>query len=275
MIYTVVGSTGFIGKNLYNFLHSKGEKVNCINRGDLLDLDKEYGLLIYCAGYGDCKKSAEAVLEGNVLWLLEIIKNIKYQRLIYLSSTRLYLDNGKSEENCKLYINSNDDRRLFNITKLLAEELCVRLAKNVVIVRPSNVYGLALDSQLFIPMIIKNAIINKKVDMFVSKKYTKDYICVDDLVEVIHKISKEDVKHGEIINVASGVNINAEDIARILIEKTGTTINWHDVTSEDVFPEIDISKLHSLVKHNSRNILDDMAKMIEEFNLNIRGGNEK
>lgn len=148
MIYTIVGSTGFIGKNLYNFLHSKGEKVNCINRGDLLELDKDYGLLIYCAGYGDCKKSAEAVLEGNVLWLLEIIKNIKYQRLIYLSSTRLYLDNGKSEENCKLYINSNDDRRLFNITKLLAEELCVRLAKNVVIVRPSNVYGLALDSQL-------------------------------------------------------------------------------------------------------------------------------
>lgn len=275
MIYTIVGSTGFIGKNLYHFLRSRGEKVNCINRGDLLDIDKDYGLLIYCAGYGDCKKSAEAVLEGNVLWLLEIIKNVKYQRLIYLSSTRLYLDNGKSEENCNLYINSNDDRRLFNITKLLAEELCVRLAKNVVIIRPSNVYGLALDSQLFIPMIIKNAIINKKVDMFVSKKYTKDYICVDDLVEVIHKISKEKIKHGEIINVASGVNVNAEDIARILIEKTEATINWHDVTSEDFFPEIDISKLHSLVKHKNRYILDDMAKMIEEFNLNIRSGSEK
>ncbi|MCC9213027.1 hypothetical protein LOK03_08040 [Escherichia coli] len=60
-----------------------------------------------------------------------------------------------AKENADLLICHNDNRKLFNLMKLAAEEICRLSKRNVIIVRPSNVYGLALNSKLFLPQIIK------------------------------------------------------------------------------------------------------------------------
>ncbi|MFN7073919.1 NAD-dependent epimerase/dehydratase family protein, partial [Proteus mirabilis] len=88
--------------------------------------------------------------------------------------------------------------KLFNVTKLVAEYLCVKSKKNVIIVRPSNVYGLALNSSLFLPQIIKNAINNHKVDMYVNCDYEKDYVSVNDVVTVMYKLSETINSPGDI-----------------------------------------------------------------------------
>ncbi|WP_337242221.1 NAD-dependent epimerase/dehydratase family protein, partial [Proteus faecis] len=77
-------------------------------------------------------------------------------------------------------IHTSDNRRLFNITKLAAEEICLKSNKNITIIRPSNVYGTAINSSLFLPSIVRDAIQKKEINMFVSPEYSKDYISVND-----------------------------------------------------------------------------------------------
>ncbi|MCV5223230.1 NAD-dependent epimerase/dehydratase family protein, partial [Escherichia coli] len=82
-----------------------------------------------------------------------------------------------------LLVTAGDNRKLFNLTKLVAEELCIKSERDVTVVRPSNVYGLALNSTLFLPSIIRHAINNGEINMFVAPEYAKDYVSVNDVAK--------------------------------------------------------------------------------------------
>lgn len=109
--------------------------------------------------------------------------------------------------------------------------------------------------------------------MYVSPNYRKDYISVDDLVNATIKLSELNTPP-EIINVASGKNISAEEIAKILKEKTDCNILWNKPLSNyEVFPPINIDKLRRKIQFNPRNVLSDLDKMILEYKDIIK--NEK
>lgn len=59
------------------------------------------------------------------------------------------MNGDESSETSDLIIRQDDNRRLFNLTKLVAEELCFKSGKPFTIVRPSNVYGVALKVPCF------------------------------------------------------------------------------------------------------------------------------
>lgn len=204
-------------------------------------------------------------MDANVNKLKVILTQANFQKLVYISSTRVYLNSRDSAENSDLKICHNDGRKLFNLTKLVAEELCLRSKKNVVVVRPSNVYGLALNSPLFLPQIIKNAINNNHVDMYVSSDYEKDYVSVDDVVAVMYKLAESITSPGDIYNIASGYNVSAKSIADILISETGCNIQWHKNDTCETFPVITMQKTNSIVPHHYKNVLNDLVDMIKEF----------
>ncbi|MGL4172442.1 SDR family oxidoreductase [Morganella morganii] len=216
MKYTVIGSSGFIGSHMVTFLESMNKECFCPDRDYLYNKEIDLGTVFYCAGYGDCKNNIYNVIDANVNKLKEILTQANFQKLVYVSSTRIYLNSKYSAENSDLNICHNDERKLFNLTKLVAEELCLRSNKDIVIVRPSNVYGLALNSTLFLPQIIKNAINNNHVDMYVNSDYEKDYVSVDDVVTVMYKLAESILSSGNIYNIASGYNVSAKSIANIL-----------------------------------------------------------
>ena len=176
-----------------------------------------------------------------------------------------------SNENSDLIICEDDSRRLFNLTKLTAEELCLKSDRDCLIIRPSNVYGLAINSNLFLPSIVRNAINNSHIDLFVNKDYSKDYISVSDLVKatihlsLIDEIDEIDEIDDKIINVASGYNISAKIIADILFENTGCNIDWHNPYQIEKFPIINISILCKYIDWNPNSIVDDMVNMITSY----------
>lgn len=263
--YTVIGGHGFIGSAVTKKLIENGHSVFIPEKNDPRLFSNELGIVLFCAGAGDCKNDALKVFKSNSLLLAEVIEKSTFKKMLYISSTRLYMGQESANEAADLTVLANDSRRLFNLTKLVSEELCFLSKKKTIIIRPSNVYGLALSSPLFLPAITRNAINNKHVDMYVTPEYEKDYLSVVDFVDAIYQLSEKDNLSSEIYNIASGLNTSAKDIAEVLQRETGCEISWHVNDSDEYFPVNDISLLKSEINFNPRNVLDDMSIMIEDF----------
>ena len=266
--YTVFGGSGFIGTEIVRQLTELGHEVFIPRRNDKDVFKRDLGIVIYCSGNGDCQNSPFDVLDANVILLKNILLLGQFTRLVYLSSTRLYMGNQCSEESSDLIISPLDNRRLFNLTKLVSEELCLKSRRDVVVVRPSNVYGVALNSPLFLPSITRNAIKNGKIDMYIPKDYAKDYVSVNDVASSCIALSKHTDVSDRIVNVASGYNTMASDIADVLIKHTNCEVVWHQLDNNFIenFPKTNIDKLKALLcDYKPKNVLSDLKLMITDY----------
>lgn len=260
----VVGGNGFIGSEVVKTFQSSAVEVIVPTRNELFATNAGSDIIIYCAGNGDCSRP-EQVVESNIIYLQQILANCNFKKLIYLSSTRLYLNSEQSAENAGITIQYDDNRRLFNLTKLTAEECCLKSGKNVLIVRPSNVYGNAFESKLFLPMIVKHAILNKKINMYVNKEYSKDYVSVADVSEAIKYLALAYEGEEKIFNIASGKNTTAIEIAEIIQSKINCEIVWHPNSTNENFPVIDLAKIKSIMQYCPISVTDSLSFMIDEF----------
>lgn len=265
--FTLIGGQGFIGSEVNSQLKDLGHSVTIPKKNDPILFEKDLGIVIYCAGHGDCVGNPHKVLESNVSLLAQLIENGNFKRLVYISSTRVYMGQKNSTETNDLIISEKDKRRLFNLTKLVAEELCLLSSKDIIIVRPSNVYGTALKSPLYLPSITRNAINNQRIDMYVSKQYAKDYVSVKDVANAICHLSQASDLSYKIYNIASGTNVSSLQIAEIIESHTGCEVVWHalDFTNEEQFPVTDIKRIINDIDFAPSSVLEDLPQMISAF----------
>jgi nucleoside-diphosphate-sugar epimerase len=272
-IVTIIGATGFLGSHLVTLFSQHGYQVNEPSRKELCSLSGNLGIIIYAAGYGVCKDAAakEMVVEANITVLSNLLTKCSFSRLIYLSSTRLYMGGSNSTESTNLGVLNTDDRKLFNLSKLIGEELCLAYP-NTYVVRPSNIYGVALSSNLFLPSIVRNSISAGRIDMYISPSYSKDYISVDDVCFLIKSLAIKNQPVHRIYNLGSGVNISSKKIADVIQSHTDCDVNWHDSPEDDYFPVTDVSRAKKEFNFEPSNILDDLVVMIQEFKLAKKDG---
>ena len=115
----------------------------------------------------------------------------------------------------------------YNKSKLISENLCKFYSEdyklNVVTLRPFYIYGPSYNSS-FVSSVIRKVINNEKV--ILSRKNTRrDFLFVDDFVNLVHKILVNFPEGYNVYNVGYGKSYSLEDILRIIESITNKKID--------------------------------------------------
>ena len=150
------------------------------------------------------------------------------KNLIFFSSSAIY------EKEVKKPFSENITKQpilMYSTTKYLAEKYFDSVSKsykiNIVSLRLANIYGRNQDyfrkQMPFLGYLIKNTLAGKKMTLYAKGDYKRDYLFIDDLINLILKIleyKKFNYKH-YVFNVGSGNAYSVLDFLKIIKNITG------------------------------------------------------
>jgi nucleoside-diphosphate-sugar epimerase len=243
-MFTIFGSSGFIGSHLAEFLKAIGEDIYLASREPRdIPPNKNLGTVIYCIGMtANYREKPFETIDAHVNCLAYILKNYHFSSLLYLSSTRVYQGSNCSNEDQSLSVNSNNPGDIYNVSKILGESLCLNCTdKTIRIARLSNVFGCGMSPENFLFDISQCAALNKQINLRTSLESEKDYISIHDAVRALYKIATQG-QH-TLYNVASGKNKKNQDIIDIISSNIEFNLSVEHNAPTHSFPEIDIRRL--------------------------------
>jgi nucleoside-diphosphate-sugar epimerase len=258
---TVLGATGFLGSHLTAELRRRGFEVATPARdADLTSLD--LGTVFYCIGLtGDAPRRPFDTVTAHVDKLSSVLRLCRFEQLVYLSSTRLYLGAPTGSENETLRLDPLDPGRLFNVSKAAGESLVAASKRPARIARLSNVYGPNWESDNFLPTIVAAACRDGAVTLGDAPESAKDYVHVRDAVDALIHIAVNGSR--ALYNVASGRNVTHGELATGLRRLTGCRIETGAQSRTIVFPTVDIARLRSEFPFAPRSVLADLPWLVD------------
>jgi nucleoside-diphosphate-sugar epimerase len=245
--YTILGGSGFVGSRLGRLLSSKGESCYVPSRGEEGVFEQDLGLVFYCIGLtADYAAKPFQTVEAHVTYLARILERARFDRLVYLSSTRLYdsLEGGRGEEGSDLKLNPGNPRHLYDISKAMGENLCLSASSGkAAVARLSCVYDDADDAPGFLSELLQRVRRERAFGLESSSGFSRDYVFVDDVTAALKAIV--DSESTGIFNVASGENVSNGDLIDFLNKRSCSIALSRK--SERQAPAIsDISRIRSL-----------------------------
>ncbi len=230
---TVLGARGLVGSHLAYTLQQQGEETWCPDRSEQDQLFKRpLGTVYYCAGLtADFAQRPYDAVEAHVSLLSSILKYAEFERLVYLSSTRLYDSLGaiNATEDVTLNFSVADPRHLYDLSKALGENLCLRYSEGRgKVARLSCVLGKSLDDG-FLPGLLKQCLGNEGVKVNSSPHFVRDYIGLDDVVALLINVGQRGTQ--DIYNVASGLNIENSQVFSVIEQITGCQLQTTSVAT--------------------------------------------
>jgi UDP-glucose 4-epimerase len=265
----ITGSKGFIGSHIqkklskeYSIYNKNKIPLNLLDRDNILKM-KKVDFVIHAAAKTPGKNNlhSDDFHKNNVLGTLNILdycvkNNIK--KLIYISSF-VY---GKPRYNPIDETHPINPHTDYSKSKFLAEEFCRIYSKlyklNIVILRPFGIFGKSQKSGYIIPNLI-NSIKNKKEILIINKKSRRDFLFVNDFVDVISKTLKKNFKF-EIFNIGSGISYSFEEIIQKIEAISSSKIKIKFVDDKNTYiPEIqaDINKIKKALNWKPHTNIDD------------------
>jgi len=255
----ITGSKGFIGKQIIkhfkksdivtDFIDSK--RVNLQKSKEVMKIKKS-DIVIHLGGKTGKNLNSNEYFDNNVLGTLNILEYCikkKIKKMIFVSSY-VY---GHPKYTPIDEKHSISPHNTYTKSKFLAEELCKFYAKNsnlnVIILRPFNIFGKNLPDGFLISNLFKSIKNNEKI-IIENKKSKRDFLHVDDFIDVILKIIDTDFKF-EIFNVGSGNSYSFFEVMKKIEKITAKKINveFKD-NNETLIKDItaNISKITNAVK---------------------------
>lgn len=215
--YTVIGARGFVGSNVVAHLRRQAIDPFCPARDDPGLWNRDLGRIFYCAGLtGDYRTRPFEAVEAHVGLIGRIVQRAQFDRIIYLSSTRLYDSQagGRGREGDPIAVDAANPEHLYELTKLLGENLVLhRSHGRGAVARLSYVFDCQPEATGFLADLLRDAAAARTIALDSAPDYARDYIHVDDVVRALHGIL--DGGDTGIINVARGETIDNARIAEV------------------------------------------------------------
>jgi UDP-glucose 4-epimerase len=315
MRYLLTGGAGFIGSHLAEKLIAKGDQVVVIDNlstssivnlsgikgkisfqeGNILDkvaIDKlvsESDFVVHLAAalgvFNIVNRPLESLktnLQGSEV-VLEACE--KYRKPILIASTsEIY---GKND---KVPLNEEDDRIIGHPLKsrwsyseakavdeslayfyYLENKLPIRIVRFFNTVGPRQVghYGMV------VPRFVSAALKNEPLSVYGSGDQIRCFCHVDDAVRALLLVMDSDNAVGEVFNVGNNQQVTIMELAKKVIELTGSSSTIEKIAYEKAYPEgfedmqrrvPDISKIKKVLGWTPEINLDQIIKDIAAFN---------
>jgi dTDP-glucose 4,6-dehydratase len=162
-------------------------------------------------------------VEGTQI-LLDAIRATPVERFILISSSEVY---GTAERDPMDEGHPLNPRSPYAGTKAGADRLAysywATYGLPIVIVRPFNNYGPRQHPEKVIPRFITQALCDEPVTIHGDGRASRDWLYVDDDAEAIEAIIEAPIDRvsGEVLNVATGLDISVLDIAELVLSLLG------------------------------------------------------
>ncbi|ASY13791.1 UDP-glucose 4-epimerase [Candidatus Nanopelagicus hibericus] len=315
MKYLITGGAGFIGSHLAESLIARGNQVIILdnlstgsvknlekikgkielNNGEILDQDlvsklvAESDYVVHLAAalgvFNIVNKPLESLktnLQGSEV-VLEACD--KYRKPVLIASTsEIY---GKND---KVPLNEEDDRIIGHPLKsrwsyseakavdeslayfyYLENKLPIRIVRFFNTVGPRQVghYGMV------VPRFVGAALKNEPLSVYGSGNQIRCFCHIDDAVRALLLVMDSDKAIGEVFNVGNNQQISILELAKKVIEITGSTSTIEKIAYEKAYPEgfedmqrrvPDISKINQVLGWSPEINLDQIIKDIAAFN---------
>jgi UDP-glucose 4-epimerase len=279
----IIGGNGFIGSHIVDVLVANRFRVGVLglhneryrdaqpgveyinydygNIAALRDVIQRFDTIIHLAHSTTPKVSFMDPLNEAIpnltkfLNLLELIKD-KGTRILYFSSGGTVY--GNPQTSIINEDNSNWPISPYGVIKATMERYLFMYHYNFkvpyVILRPSNVYGIRANyegEQGIIPIFIKRAFQNEKIQIWGDGEIIRDYIYVSDVADAVLKILQDSTING-VFNLGSGIGNSINEILESVIDvansKSKNLVEYLPTRSFDVKTVIlDVSKLKSVI----------------------------
>jgi UDP-glucose 4-epimerase len=259
MNFLVTGAAGFLGSALANRLAAEGHTVRGLDdlsagdparlaslvhftRGDVNDRPKLWTQLqeVECVYHLAARVSVpesvlypreyNAVNVGGTVSVMEAMRDAGVRRVVFVSSGAVYGDQGQqplSESQ------RPDPRSPYAVSKLSAEYY-VRTISSLwglesVALRVFNAYGpgqpLPAAHAPVIPRFLRQARQRGSLVIHGDGTQTRDYVFLDDVVDALVAAATAHSVDRSVINIGSGQETAVRDLARLVGEVTGQTLD--------------------------------------------------
>jgi nucleoside-diphosphate-sugar epimerase len=245
--FLVTGAAGFIGANLCRRLLLEDRETHVLvraatatwrleaiadrlhwHRADITDanaiervIDEARPTVVYhLATHGayHYQNNAEEILRTNVMGLWNLV------RACSRTGCELLVNTGSSSEyGTKRFAMRETDvldpNSFYAVAKAAQSLLCQHVGRTgataIVTLRPFSVYGPYEEPTRLIPRLMMAALDGTPIDM-VSPDTVRDFVFIDDVVDVYLAIDKLKAVSGEIINVGTGVQTSLQQLVGAL-----------------------------------------------------------
>jgi UDP-glucose 4-epimerase len=210
MNYLITGSSGFIGTNLVNYLHDKGESI--------IFLDYEHCDL--CEGYPSIINSLHFDVIVHLAAETDVRESIENPGKTFLrncESTFIMLELARRKGAKFIFASSQAASYClspYGASKLACEALIESYRNSydikAFILRLANVYGpYSTHKNSVIAKFIKAKLSNKPVEIYGSGEQTRDFIHVSDVCRQLHEADRD-------LTISTGVLTPINNLAELL-----------------------------------------------------------
>lgn len=261
----VTGHNGLIGSSLVEKLQTEnivftnnsrnGHRIDVLDKTHLEDLEN-LDMIIHLASKTSISDSISNPYDTyytNVVGTLNILEYARKNSIKNIINVSTYLYGNPQ------YIPIDENHPLcphtpYNKSKMISENLCknysVDYNLNIVTLRPFYVYGPSHKSS-FLPMVIRKVFDNEKI-ILSNKNIHRDFLFVDDFVNLISRIMANFPVGYNVYNVGYGKSYPLEEVVKIV----------ESITKKKIFVEYD----YSLRPNDILEMVADIGKARELFN---------